>query len=90
MSIYRKPSKWKAGHFPAERILSIALHQKEFSIHLYQYRDDNKRKKAKRMAKEGLLKHMGVVDKYRYYTITDAGKARLKELQEKGANQCTN
>lgn len=81
--IHRKPSKWQAGQFPVERILAIALHQKEFSIHLYQYRDDNKRKKAKRLAKEGLLKHMGVSGTFRYYTITDAGKERLKELQAK-------
>lgn len=90
MSIYKKPSKWKAGHFPAERILSIALHQKEFDVHLYQYRDDNKRKRAKGLAKEGLLKSAGVVGKYRTYVITDAGKARLKELQGKGVAQCTN
>ena len=82
MSIYKKPSKWKAGYFPAERILAIALHQKEFSIHVYQYRDDNKRKRAKELAKEGYLKSMGVVDKYRTYVITEAGKARLKEMRE--------
>lgn len=79
--IHKKPSKWKAGCFPAERILTIALHQKEFSVHQYQYRDDKKRKLAGRLEKEGFLKRIGKSYGYIDYAITEAGKSRLKEIQ---------
>ncbi len=81
MSIYRKPSKWAAGHFPTERILAIA-NSGGFTVHRYAYRDENKNKRAKKLAKEGLLKHLGVNGSYRDYAITELGKEKLKELRE--------
>lgn len=81
MSTYKKPSKWKAGHFPTERILAIA-NSGGFTVHRYAYRDENKNRKAKKLAKEGLLKYLGVNGSYRDYAITELGKQKLKELLE--------
>ena len=81
MSIYRKPSKWAAGHFPTERILAIA-NSGGFSTHRYSPQDTNKNKRARKLAKEGLLTHLGINGSYRDYAITELGKEKLKELSE--------
>lgn len=83
MSIYRKPSKWKDGEFPQERILSIALHQQSFIVDRYDPRERNRANKAKRMALEGYLKYEGIEGRYRKYTITPQGKDLLLHLRSK-------
>ena len=83
MSIYRKPSKWKNGEFPKERILSIALHQQSFIVDIYNPRDRNRANKAKRMTLEGYLKYEGIEGRYRTYTITPQGKEFLLQLRSK-------
>lgn len=82
MSIYKKPSKWKAGHFPTERILAIANSGGGFSTHRYSPQDANKNKRAKKMVTEGLLERSVINGSYREYAITELGKERLKELRE--------
>lgn len=80
MSVYKKPSKWKAGYFPTERVLAIAI-TGSFTVHRYSYSDKGKNNKAKKLVKEGYLKHEGIEGKSRYYSITPLGKDKLKELQ---------
>ena len=79
MSIHKKPSKWKPGHFPNERILAIA-NSGGFSTHRYSPQDTIKNKKARKLAKEGFLKHLGINGSYRDYEITELGKEELKRL----------
>ena len=81
MSIYRKPSKWEADNFLTERILAIA-NSGGFSTHRYSPQDINKNKRARKLAKEGLLTHLGINGSYRDYAITELGKKKLKELRE--------
>ena len=81
MSIYRKPSKWAAGHFPTERILAIA-NNGGFSTHRYSPQDANKNKRAKKMVADGLLERSVINGSYRDYAITELGKEKLKELRE--------
>ena len=80
MSLYIKPSKWKVGHFPTERILAIAA-SGGFSVHRYRYRDDSKNKRAKKLVKEGLLKYLGTDGDFREYVITELGKSKLKDIR---------
>lgn len=80
MSIYKKPSKWKTGHFPNERILAIA-NSGGFSTHRYSPQDTNKNKRARKLAKEGFLNHLGINGSYRDYEITELGKEELKRLR---------
>lgn len=80
MSIYKKPSKWKTGHFPNERILAIA-NSGGFSTHRYSPQDTNKNKRARKLAKAGYLKHLGINGSYRDYEITELGKEELKRLR---------
>ncbi len=81
--IYRKPRKWADGEFPDERILSIALHQGDFLVDKYNPRDKNRNNRAKNLVKQGYMKYHGTKDATRYYSITDEGKERLKEIQAK-------
>ena len=80
MSIYKKPSKWKAGYFPTERVLAIAA-TGSFTVHRYSYGDEGKNIKAKKLVKEGYLKYEGIEGSFRNYSITPLGKVKLKELQ---------
>lgn len=80
MSIYKKPSKWKPGHFPDERILAIA-NRGVFITERYSPRDINRNKRATKLAKEGFLKYLGINGAYRHYEITELGKEELKRLR---------
>lgn len=80
MNINKKPSKWKAGYFPTERVLAIAA-TGSFKVHRYSYGDEGKNIKAKKLVKKGYLKYAGIEGSFRYYSLTTLGKVKLKELQ---------
>ena len=80
MSIHKKPSKWKPGHFPNERILAIA-NSGGFLANRHDRKDTAKNKRAYKLHQKGYLTFGQYDSAHREYYITELGKEELKRLR---------
>ena len=81
MSIHKKPSKWKTGHFTDERILSIAACKGRFLANRHDRKDNAKNKRAYKLHQKGYLTFGQYDSAHREYCITELGKEELKRLR---------